>query len=99
MFKTAEVSTMIESLDTRTLPANPSGRHPRPFRTFYYMSPNDKESDWSRISRACTRVSALKAAVGNMLQGKAYHVDIYDMDGVRVAYATRKGGKITLVCV
>lgn len=67
MFKTAEVNTMIDTLDTRTLPTNPSGRHPRPFRTFYYMSANDKETDWSRVSRSCTRVSALKAAVGNML--------------------------------
>jgi hypothetical protein len=90
---------MSESLDTRTTPRKATGRYVRPFRTFYYDSPNCKETEWSKIGHACTRIGALRAAVVKMLNGTAYHVDVYGEDGVRVAYATRKGSKITIICV
>lgn len=73
--------------------------HPRPFRTYYYESAKVDVYDWQRTSRSCTRYGAVRAAVMRLLDGRSKHADVYDIAGVRVAYMTRKGNRITIVCV
>lgn len=72
---------------------------PRVFKTYYYYSSKDSADQWARIGRACTRNSAIRAAIGKMLDGIFKHVDIYDEDGLRCAIIMRKGDKYVVVCV
>lgn len=72
---------------------------PRTFVSHYYEKgmPIDK---WARIGRACTLETALRAAVYKLLvEPRFVHVDVYNIDGTRVAAINRRGRNFTIVCV
>lgn len=73
--------------------------HPRPFSTYYYNNPKDGAGDWARIGRACTRETALRAGIFKLLKHEYMHIDVYNEDGVRCAFATRRGNRYAIVCV
>ena len=77
----------------------PVTSHPRPFQTYYYESGRSSVTDWQRTSKSCTVHGALRAAFTRLFDGRSGHADVYDITGVRVAYITRHGSKITVVCV
>lgn len=94
MTKTNQTLSNIAATDKPVFVA-----HPRPFQTFYYESSTPNLAVWQRTSRSCTRYGAVRAAVMRLLDGRSKHADVYDIAGVRVAYMTRKGNRITIVCV
>lgn len=90
------VNTIDNIAATQTKPVV---AHPRPFQTYYYESHRNAVHDWQRTSRSCTVAGALRAAFMRLWDKRSGHADVYDINGVRVAYITRRGNKITVICV
>jgi hypothetical protein len=72
---------------------------PRTFRTFYFTSLRDPEHKWARVGRACTRESAVRAAIVKVLLGQYEKVCIVNEDGINVAILEQRGKTTKIVCV
>jgi len=72
-------------------------RHPRPYATYYYGSPNDPLNQWSAIGRACSRQGAIVAAIRRMLEGRARFAIIHGLDGVVEAQIRRANNRIRIL--
>jgi hypothetical protein len=70
-------------------------RHPRPYATYYYGSPNDPLNQWSAVGRACSRQGAIVAAIRRILEGRARFAIIHGPDGVVEAQIRRANNRIT----
>lgn len=82
-------------------PTTPAARtwRPRTFRTYYYNGIKDPLHKWARIGRACTRESAVRAAVVKVLLKQYEKVYVVNEEGINVAIMTRKRDKINVICV
>lgn len=56
--------------------------------THYYTSIEDGADGWARVSRACTKVTAVRAALGRIIEGQFAKAVVTDEDGVTIATLT-----------
>jgi len=69
--------------------------HPRPFRTYYYGS-GATFAQWSAIGRAASLRGAARAALIRLIDERAVKADIYNEDGVRIAWLSRTRDRISV---
>ena len=72
---------------------------PRPFRTEYFESTNDKPKDWSAVGHAATLRGAARACFTRLLDRRAKLCLVHDEDGRVIARIFREGRRIVAIGV
>lgn len=72
---------------------------PRNYRALYYSTPAPRLPEYTRQGRACTLVSAVRAAITHVLLGKARYVLIENLTTGNTAAQLwcRQRGKVQIV--